>query len=516
MAQPQDFYIMVVDDEDSIRSILYETLTSEGYNVSTAASGEEALEMINNGELPHIVMTDIRMPGISGVELAAKVKGISDEIEVIIMTSHASLETATQAIKIGVHDYLYKPFEDLQEVKSIVLRVIDKIYLRMENKQLFEQIKVKNEELTAISDEITAIYKFSQELISLLEPEEIVDAFLNYVSELVNGKVCLFLKFYPAKSALVVRNIRGRNLDKTYTEQQINDFRNIGMGLGAASEKDIVSIISRIGKHPSLKTLVTKLFNTTKYMAFPLIIRDTPIGVSIVIDEATLNERDEKILKQYLNQLEISYDKALLHKRVKDLAIKDGLTGLYNHRFFKERLELEIQTAKRIQHPLSLIFFDIDHFKKYNDINGHPMGDMLLRSIADILKKTSRTTDIPCRYGGEEFVIILTHTNLEGAMVKAEKLRKIIEETDFPNQEKQPLGNLTVSIGVSEVPTHTDNMSHLIEVADDALYRVKEGGRNRVIMANPHEGYKPSYIPKLVTTGREQGPNGSQGAAGGQ
>ncbi|MEI6079521.1 MAG: diguanylate cyclase, partial [bacterium] len=408
MASPQDFYIMVVDDEDSIRSILYETLTSEGYNVTTAASGEEAMDLMNNGDLPHIVMTDIRMPGMNGVELATKVKELSDEIEVIIMTSHASLETATQAIKIGVHDYLNKPFEDLQEVKTIILRVIDKIYLRLENKQLFEQIKNKNEELTSISDEITAIYKFSQELIVLLEPEEIVDAFLSYLSELVNGKICLFLKFYPAKSALVVRNIKGRNLDKLYTEQDINDFKNIGMSLGPASEKDIVSIVSRIAKHPSLKTLVTKLFNTSKYMAFPLIIRDTPIGVTIVADENTLTERDDKILKQYLNQLEISYDKALLHRKVKDLAIKDGLTGLYNHRYFKERLELEIQTAKRIQHPLSIIFFDIDHFKKYNDINGHPMGDMLLRSVADILRKTSRATDIPCRYGGEEFMVILT------------------------------------------------------------------------------------------------------------
>lgn len=504
MALPQDFYIMVVDDEDSIRSILYETLTSEGYNVTTAASGEEAVALMQDGDLPHIVMTDIRMPGMNGVELATKVKAISDEIEVIIMTSHASLETATQAIKIGVHDYLNKPFENLQDIKTIILRVIDKIYLRLENKQLFDQISKKNEELTAISDEITAIYKFSQELITLLEPEEIVDVFLNYLSELIQGKTCIFLKFYPAKSALVIRNIKGRDIDKAYTEQQIMDFKNIGMSLGPASEKDIVSIISRIAKHPSLKTLVTKLFSTSKYMAFPLIIRDTPVGVTIVIDEISLGERDEKILKQYLNQLEISYDKSLLHKKVKDLAIKDGLTGLYNHRYFKERLELEIQTAKRIQHPLSLIFFDIDHFKKYNDINGHPMGDMLLRSVADILKKTSRTTDIPCRYGGEEFVIILTHTNLEGAKIKAEKLRKIIEETEFPNQEKQPNGNLTVSIGVSEMPSHAEDVSHLVDVADEALYKVKESGRNRVIVAQAPDGYVAPYVAKQIATGREK------------
>jgi YesN/AraC family two-component response regulator len=253
---------MVVDDEDSIRSILYETLSAEGYNVTTAASGEEAVSIMEGGELPHIIMTDIRMPGMNGVELAAKAKQLSDEIEVVIMTSHASLETATQAIKIGVHDYLNKPFNDLQEVKTIVLRVIDKIYLRIENKMLMQELKGKNEELTDISNEITAIYKFSQELITLLDPEEIVNAFLKYTSDLVGGKICFFLKYYNSKNALVLRNIEGAELAQTYTEQEINDFKNIGMSLGSACEKDIISVISRIENHPSLKTLVSKLFNT--------------------------------------------------------------------------------------------------------------------------------------------------------------------------------------------------------------------------------------------------------------
>ncbi len=505
----QDFYIMVVDDEDSIRSILYETLSSEGYNVITAASGEEALEILNKGELPHIVMTDIRMPGISGVELAVEVKKISDEIEVIIMTSHASLETAQQAIRVGVYDYINKPFNNLVDVKNLILRVIDKIYLRLENRQLMEQIQAKNEELTsankeitAISEEITAIYKFGKELLVLLETNQIIETFLSYMSALINGKTCIFLRYYPAKTALIIKHMVGKDIGSLYSAEQIEGFKNVGMSLGVAGEKDIVSVVSRIANHPSLKTLVSKLFNTTKYLAYPLIIRDTPIGVTLLVDIDSVKEQDEKILKQYLNQFEISYDKALLHKKIKDLAIKDGLTELYNHRYFKERLDLEIQTAKRVQHPLSLIFFDIDHFKKYNDINGHPMGDMLLRGIANILKQTSRTTDIPCRYGGEEFCIILTHTNIEGAMVKAEKLRKLIDETVFPNQEKQPNGNLTISIGVSEVPSHADESSKLISVADDALYQAKTGGRNRVVMAQAPKDYTPPYKAVQVTTGK--------------
>lgn len=504
----QDFYIMVVDDEDSIRSILYETLSSEGYNVVTAASGEEAMEILNNGELPHIIMTDIRMPGISGLELAMQVKKISEEIEVIIITSHASLDTAQQAIRLGVYDYINKPFNNLGEVKNLVLRVIDKIYLRLENRHLMEQLQHKNDQLTnankeilAISEEISAIYTFGKELLVLLETNQIIDTFLSYMSDLIGGKICIFLKYYPAKTALIIRHIAGKDIGTLYSAEQVEGFKNVGMSLGIAGEKDIVSIVSRISNHPSLKTLVAKLFNTTKYLAYPLIIRDTPIGVTLLVDIDNVNEQDDKIIKQYLNQFEISYDKALLHKKIKDLAIKDGLTELYNHRYFKERLDLEFQTAKRLQHPLSLIFFDIDHFKKYNDINGHPMGDMLLRSIGNILRQTSRNTDIPCRYGGEEFCIILTHTNIDGAMIKAEKLRKLIEETVFPNQEKQPNGNLTISIGVSEIPTHADDPSKLISIADEALYEAKTSGRNKVIMAKTPLGFTPPYKSLPIVTG---------------
>jgi two-component system, cell cycle response regulator len=503
----QDFFIMVVDDEDSIRSILYETLASEGYNVVTAASAEEALELLNQGELPHIIMTDIRMPGMNGVELAMHAKKISDEIEIIIMTSHASLETAQQAIRLGVYDYINKPFSNLNEVKTLVLRVIDKIYLRLENRHLMEELQKKNdeltnanEEITAISEEITAIYQFGKELLVLLDTDEIIETFLSYTSSLLGGSTCVFLKYFPQKTALVVRHIQCKG-QCSFSKEQMEALKNVGMSLGVAGEKDIVSIVSKISNHPSLKTLVNKLFNTTKYLAYPLIIRDTPLGVTLIVDQNSLDPKEEKIVQQYLNQFETSYDKALLHRKIKDLAIKDGLTELYNHRYFKEKLDTEIQVAKRLQHPVSLIFFDIDHFKSYNDINGHPMGDMLLRSMADILRKLLRTTDIPCRYGGEEFGIILPHTSLEGAMITAEKIRKTIEITAFPNQEKQPNGNLTISIGVAEAPSHADESSKLISVVDEALYKSKTAGRNMVTQALPYKGYTPSYTAKQVVTG---------------
>src|SRR5690606_10409083 len=111
--------------------------------------------------------------------------------------------------------------------------------------------------------------------------------------------------------------------------------------------------------------------------------------------------------------------------------------------YFNDRLDEEVTRSRRTKMPVSLVYMDIDHFKKYNDQNGHPMGDQLLKMVATVLQKTSRKNDVVCRIGGEEFVLILPHTDSKGAAIKAEKLRRTIEATTFPFGEKQPLGRIT-------------------------------------------------------------------------
>ena len=125
------------------------------------------------------------------------------------------------------------------------------------------------------------------------------------------------------------------------------------------------------------------------------------------------------------------------------------------------------------------MLFDIDNFKVYNDTNGHPAGDEVLKTIGDIVKDTSRSTDIPARYGGEEFAIILLETDEPGAIAKAENLRRMVEEHVFEYGKNQPGGKVTISIGVASYPKHGPEKKDLISMADDALYRAKESGRNK-------------------------------------
>ncbi|NFH89457.1 diguanylate cyclase [Clostridium botulinum] len=167
-------------------------------------------------------------------------------------------------------------------------------------------------------------------------------------------------------------------------------------------------------------------------------------------------------------------------KNLEDMINIDGLTELYNHRYFCDSLVENVKSGEKYNKPVAMIFIDIDYFKQYNDINGHQKGDYVLKKIGKIIKENSRKEDIPARYGGEEFSIILPETNEEKALNIAENLRKSIETAYFEGEENQPNGKVTVSIGVSVYPYKAKNDVELIKSADDALYRAKFFYKNRV------------------------------------
>ena len=176
------------------------------------------------------------------------------------------------------------------------------------------------------------------------------------------------------------------------------------------------------------------------------------------------------------------------NRRLAQLAITDGLTGLFNHRYFHERLAKEVERSNRTGLPLSLLMIDVDHFKHYNDLNGHPAGDTVLRTVAQILTDGRRLNDAVSRYGGEEFTVLLVDTPAEAATQVAEQLRRRVEQEPFVNGEAQPGRRLTISLGVACYPDHALTAEDLVSAADTALYAAKHGGRNRVETALAVEG----------------------------
>lgn len=176
------------------------------------------------------------------------------------------------------------------------------------------------------------------------------------------------------------------------------------------------------------------------------------------------------------------------HARVHRMATIDALTNLYNRRYFTDHLRREMKRARRYNHPVALIMVDIDHFKVYNDTHGHLMGDKLLKIFAEVMKKSVRSEDIVARYGGEEFVVVLPVTDAENGYIVAEKLRREVYECNFPHGESQPLGRVTISLGVSDITPKDPSAQEfrdLINHADQALYRAKDEGRNRTKVYSP-------------------------------
>ena len=186
------------------------------------------------------------------------------------------------------------------------------------------------------------------------------------------------------------------------------------------------------------------------------------------------------LLQKMAAQLGKVLAKIAQHQQTRALSITDALTGLYNRRHFNERYAAEYMRAARYGRPLAVLLVDIDHFKKFNDEHGHLVGDKVLKLTAKVLHESIRKADLLARYGGEEFVLVLPEIDKEHALQVAEKLRRAIEQTHFPKEESQPFGHLTASFGLAAFPEDASEETALLKLADEALYRAKANGRNRV------------------------------------
>jgi diguanylate cyclase (GGDEF)-like protein len=193
------------------------------------------------------------------------------------------------------------------------------------------------------------------------------------------------------------------------------------------------------------------------------------------------NELDLELLQTLAFQLTSVLERALLLSDLERLAVTDGLTGLYNYRHFQERYREEVNLCRRYQHPLAIMLIDLDGFKQVNDTYGHLEGDYLLVQLADVLRHTLRNTELIARYGGDEFVVLMPSTNLQGGVAAANRVLHAVREMHFLDTMGAPRFRITLSIGVAAYPDSTQNPVELLEKADEALETAKRSGRNRVV-----------------------------------
>lgn len=216
-------------------------------------------------------------------------------------------------------------------------------------------------------------------------------------------------------------------------------------------------------------------------IVIPLCPFDKEFGwLCVYSDREDMASAEADFLTLFAQQIEKSITIADLFQALKEQAVTDSLTGLYNRRYFEENLKKEVVRAKRQNQPFSIIGMDLDHLKQINDKHGHAYGDLAIKTLADVLKNNARSIDLPARMGGEEFDILLPGVDSKGAMVAAERIRKTIE-----SQKLDVIGHVTASIGVATFFEHTDNVEELLELTDQAMYYSKRNGRNQVTLAKP-------------------------------
>jgi len=362
----------------------------------------------------------------------------------------------------------------------IVIKSRDEISELAESFNNMTKNLLKNQQALAQKvHDLEILEKLSRKISSILEKEELLRLIVSVYVEMAKVKKVSLMLIDENTNELKMQAARGINRENF---ERIK-FK-VGEGVaGKAAQSGKVFCLDDVRKSPDYKLFNPKREKTKEsLLVMPLKVKEKVLGVINLSDKLSgepFAKHEVTLYSTLANHVAVSIENAILY----ELAITDGLTQLYIHRYFQLRLKEEIERTQRYGEPFSLVMIDIDHFKSFNDLYGHQMGDEVLRMIARILKEKIRSIDVAARYGGEEFAIIVPETDSERVAIFAERLRKIIEETNFNGQGNTPL-KITTSIGTAsyaekDIEEKTTG-EILISRADQALYRAKKQGRNQV------------------------------------
>jgi diguanylate cyclase (GGDEF)-like protein len=330
-------------------------------------------------------------------------------------------------------------------------------------------------------DEIDKLYTATSSLGAILDFDELLKFIKRFFSRILNFEQFCLLLFDSAlhKHTLVLQH--GLNTDKLKTlDLDISDSEYLRM-----STKNKAHLYNAdLSELAAGDITLREIFGVKgSLVILPLLSEEMTVLGTLILHRSqnhSLDRSENDFLSEVSKHLGYTLNKTLLFEHTKQLSLTDSLTGIHNRRYFEERFEVEVQRSIRYDRSLSLMMLDIDHFKFYNDKNGHVKGDVVLKKVAQILDTHLRKADVVARYGGEEFVILLPEISRQQAIKVANKLRKNIEKENFDYSETQPDGRLTVSLGIAVCPEDSADHDELLHLTDAALYAAKSQGRNCV------------------------------------
>ncbi|MBI3611136.1 MAG: diguanylate cyclase [Nitrospirae bacterium] len=344
------------------------------------------------------------------------------------------------------------------------------------------RIKSRNE-IERLLLEYQSLYDLGLKLTASENPEKLYNTIVDYATSLTNTPAGSLTIFEEKKGEMFLAAVKGVSLQ--FSKQTRWKVRQGGLTSHILNQDEPLAI-QDVRHYERFDNPIMLREGIRSLIASPLKTEGRIVGILYVDDfrPRPYTAREISLLSLLSTFAAMAIEKTKLLESTRILAITDELTGLYNHRHFRQQLNLEISRAERYRRSLSLMMIDIDYFKQYNDTNGHLKGNEVLKDVGRLLRTMSREVDIVARYGGEEFAIIMPETERRKARAFSERLRKKIADHPFENARKQPNKKLTVSIGAAAYPENASTAFDLIEQADRALYEAKRSGRNLVCVSN--------------------------------
>jgi diguanylate cyclase (GGDEF)-like protein len=437
--------VLLVDDERFARTVYSDYLRAAGFDVEVAADAEAALAILQSRRFD-VLVADVILPGSSGIDLLSAAKQLDSNLEVVMITALDKVDPAVRAMKSGASDYLVKPVTP-EALQHAVHRSIATRALLAENMTLRGHLK---------------LFEVCQRLSATLDRDRLVPMGLAAVAGTCGARAAVLAEVAPDGS-WVLSGAHGLEYQSA-------------AGLLEAARAPLAGLA---GAEPCAFDLVVPGQATRRAFCLPLVDDAGTVGAALAFPEEVPAAEIRESTAFLARHLALALRNLGRLKQVEHLAYLDDLTHLYNTRYLEMVLDRELAGVR----PFTLLFLDLDHFKGVNDQHGHLSGSRMLVEVARVLRACVRDEDVLVRYGGDEYVTVLTGIDSGGGLKVAERIRRAIEDHRFLSREATPV-RVTASIGLAAFPEHARTKAEIIDLADRAMYRGKRTTRNVVYMAS--------------------------------
>ncbi len=449
--------VLVVDDVPANVKLLEARLSAEYFDVTTASNGIEALALCERAECD-IILLDVMMPELDGFEVCRKIKSnpLTHHIPVVMVTALDQPSDRVRGLEAGADDFLTKPVTDI----ALISRVRSLARLKM------------------VTDELRMRAVTSKEIgLQSPEREAVLDTGRGGRVLIVDDRPSSYERIVTTLSAEHTVDVEPNPNEALFRSAEGNyDLVLVSLNLQEFDGLRLCSQIRSLERTRNLPILALAESDSTAKL-----VRGLEIGVNDYLvrpidkNEMLARVRTQIKKKRYTERLRDNMQMSI------ELAITDGLTGLFNRRYMETHLGTLVDQSAARGKPITVLVLDIDYFKAINDSYGHDAGDDVLREFSLRIRKATRNIDLACRYGGEEFVIVMPETDMAVATAVAERLRRRIATEPFAIQKGARHLEVTISIGIAALSGVGDDAATILKRADQALYRAKRDGRNRVV-----------------------------------